>query len=122
MTTRLLPRDEWPRLAGTLLAETWPHLPPDARIVVVERDGEIVGCSALFQSWHQEGTWIDERHRGKVGAGRHLLEAMRDAIKDVGAKEVFMMATTPETSALCQKFGTAIHLSAEHFAVQVREG
>lgn len=121
MTARLLPREDWHRLEGTLLEAAWPHLPPDTRIVVVERDGAIVACSALFQAWHQEGTWKAEHCRGDVAVGRELLRAMRAELADVGAREVFMMATTPETSALCQKFGHATKLDADHFAVQVRD-
>lgn len=121
MTHRILPREEWPRLAGTLLGETWPLLPDETRIVVVERDGAIVGCSALFPRWHQEGTWIAESARGNPAVGRHLLDAMRGAIAAVGALEVVMMATTPETSVLCRRFGPSVELIADHFAVRVEE-
>lgn len=119
MTTRLLPPEEWPRLAGTLLEKTWPTLPADARVVVVERDGAIVACSALFAVLHQEGTWTAPEHRTNPAVGRHLIRAMREEIKATGATEVWMMATTPETSALCQRFGPCVRLDAEHFAVQV---
>lgn len=120
MQSRLLPREEWPRLVGTLLGETWPHLPPTARVVVVENaQGDIVGCSALFQEWHQEGTWVADAYRGSIAVGRHLLRGMREQMQDVGTGTVYMMATTPETSALCRKFGPSLRLDADHYVVRV---
>jgi len=120
MTTRVLPRDEWPRLDGTLLEATWPHLPDEARVVVVEdADGQIIGCSALFPVWHQEGTWVEPFHRGRVSVNRALLKAMREQLHAVQAREVWMMARTPATAALCQKFGPSVSLSCEHFAVTI---
>ncbi len=119
MTTRQLPREEWWKLVDTLLGASWDKLPDDAVVVVVEDCDEIVGCSALFQAWHQEGTWIAEGHRGRVSVGRHLLDVMKEAISLSGAEEVCMMATTPETEALCAKFGQSTKLQAAHYAVKV---
>ena len=119
MTSRLLPRDEWPKLAGTLLESVWPSLPANAIIMVVENDGHIVACSCLFLCWHQEGTWISPEMRGSVGVGRRLLTEMRSAIESVGAGEVWMMSTEPSNSALIQRFGSAVHMTADHFAVKV---
>lgn len=121
LSHRVLPREEWERLTGTLLEVAIHALPDDARVVVVERDGEIVACSALFSRWHQEGTWETEDVRGNAAVGRHLVKAIRDEIRAVGASEVLMMATTPETSRLIQGFGPHVRLDAEHFAVQVEE-
>jgi hypothetical protein len=122
-TRRLLPRSEWHRLAHTLLAQTWRHLPRMAQVTVVEKDGAIVACSALFPIFHQEGTWTAESERGNPAVGRLLMEGMREAIEDVGMSEVWMMATTPQTSALCARFGaslgTVTKLDAEHFAVSM---
>lgn len=58
MTTRVLPRDEWPRLAGTEAETVWPYLDPArTSIVVVERDGVIVGCHVLSFLLHAECLW-----------------------------------------------------------------
>ena len=119
MTSRLLPRDEWPKLAGTLLESVWPSLPANAIITVVERDGRIVGCSCLFLCWHQEAAWISPELRGNAGVVRSLVRGMKDAIDELGINEVWMMSTEPSNTALIKKFGSAVHMTADHFAVKV---
>lgn len=69
MTTRILPPDEWPKLAETELGPALQHIQPEsATIIVAERDGAIVGCWSLITVAHVEGLWIapDCRHRGRV--------------------------------------------------------
>ena len=119
ITTRALPPEEWSRLDGTLLGATYPHLSPDATVMVVERDGVIVGCTALFQQWHLEGTWIADAEHRNAAIGRALLRAMRAALEASNVREVCMMATTPETSALCAKMGPSLKLEADHFVMTV---
>lgn len=120
MTTRILPRDEWPRLAGTLLERAWPHFEGQATVVVVERDGAIVGCAAVFQAWHLEGAWIAPEHRGRVGVGRRLIAGMRAAIRATGARELLTMVCDPDTRRLHTPFGESVRLDGEHYAVQVK--
>lgn len=119
VTTRVLPREEWEWLDPTLIGSAWSLLPDDARVVVVERDGAIVACSALFTRWHQEGTWIAEADRGDAEIGRRLVEAIKREIRGVGATEVIVMTLTPSVARLCRRLGTVTELVADHFAVAV---
>src|SRR5712691_6478234 len=120
MTTRMLPPAEWPRLAGTLLAEVWPHLDPAATdVIVCEQDGRIVGCAALLTAWHLEGVWSDPASLVRIGINRRLVRALRAALAARGIREVLMMATSPASARLCRGFGQATHLACDHFAVQV---
>lgn len=118
MTSRLLPPDEWPRLTGTLLETVWPNLDrTSSAIAVIEDDGQIVGCVTLFHGWHLEGAWIAPQYRRKVSVGRRLLLAARAMCDYVGATEVFMMARSAQGRALCERLGTATHLTCDHYAV-----
>jgi ribosomal protein S18 acetylase RimI-like enzyme len=120
MTTRILSRDEWPRLAGTLLEDTWPSLPPNAAVMAVEEGGVILGCVALFPAWHLEGVWIAPEQRGRVGVARRLVNAIRTLAGSLGVREVLMMATTDAAARMCLRFGRAIPLTCDHFAVQLK--
>ena len=88
MTTRILPRAEWAKLAGTELAEVWPLLHADAQVYVVEEDGQTIGCWCLFPVWHAEGVWIAPAHRGRGAVARRLLRGLREMSQRVGARSV----------------------------------
>lgn len=101
MTTRLLPRDEYPRLMGTELETVWPHLPEGARVLVVEDPaGAIVGCWALFTSVHCEGVWVAPEHRGRGSVARRLLAGMRREARDMGASAVMTGAVSDDVRGL----------------------
>ena len=120
MTGRLLPPEEWPRLAGTLLEGVWPSLKPDRDVVrVVEQDGEIIGCAALLALWHLEGAWIAPAHRKRAAVGRRLWAEMREEVRRRSVPEVWMMATSPDTARICERLGRATRLDCAHFAVMV---
>ena len=121
MTTRLLPVDEWPRLAGTLLETVWPNLDPTAdAVLVVEDAGQIVACSALVRAWHLEGTWVAPQWRRRVTVGRRLLTAMRALLRGRGVRDVLMMALNDRNAKLCARFGPSLELTCRHFLVTVR--
>jgi len=123
LTERLLPPAEWYRLRGTLLDPAWKTFSPLTHRVIAVEDGEtIVACTALFQVFHLEGSWIHPAYRRRVSVGRRLLRAIRALFKALHVSEVYMMAYTPRTAALCQKMGQAMPLPGEHFAVVVAEG
>lgn len=108
-------------MKGTLLETVWPNLnPATARIVVVEADGEIVGCATLFEAWHLEGGWIAPMSRGSVAVGRQLARAMDQLLAALHVQEVFMSAHDVAGSKLCQGLGPATPLNCAHFAVDVR--
>lgn len=118
MTTRLLPRDEWSKLAGTELETAWPHLPETAQVVVVEDAGAIVGCWALFQQVHVEGVWIAPAHRGKASVARRLLAGMRRTAQAMGARTVATGALTDDVRQLLDRLH-AVPLPGDHYAVPI---
>ncbi len=125
MTTRLLPPAEWPpKLVGTHLDPAWQGLNQmgDRIIVTADATGHVIGCTALIQSWHLEGTWISPEYRLKASVGRSLFRAVRQLFSALHVREVYMMARTPETAAQCQRLGPALHLDCDHFLVNVQKG
>ena len=119
MTSRVLPVSEWGKLAGTLIDPA--TLPPDAVPVVVEdAEGRVVGCSVLLPMWHQEGTYIAPEYRGKIGANRQLLDAMRQQFDRLGITGVWMTAFDDDNARLIEKFGQAERVDAAHYLVDVR--
>jgi ribosomal protein S18 acetylase RimI-like enzyme len=116
MNTRILPREEWARLEGTELAAVYPVLPAGAQVVVVEDDGRIVGCWALFPVVHVEGVWIDPDYRGNPRVARRLVAGMKDTARAMGARAVATAALTPEVERLAEKIGGAA-LPGRHYTV-----
>lgn len=74
MNCRILPPDEWHKLAGTDLELVTEHANQDGLAVIVVEDGEkIVARWCVFQATHFEGIWIDPEYRGRLGVVRPLL-------------------------------------------------
>lgn len=118
MITRLLPRDEWPRLVGTELETVWPHFPDNANVVVVEDGDRIVGCWAVYTLVHVEGLWTATDYRKNPRVGRRLLMGMRNTALAMGAKAVQTAAVTPDVAAMLEKSG-AYELPGRHFSLSV---
>lgn len=116
--TRLLPRDEWHRLAGTELETVWPVLPFGSQIVVVEDDDLIVACWALFPMLHVEGAWVRPEYRGNPRVARRLLAGMENTAQAMGATVVATAALTPEIGEILDKLG-AIELPGRHFSLRL---
>lgn len=118
MTSRLLPRDEWARLAGTELETAWPVLPSDAQIVVVEDEGAIVGCWAVIRYVHVEGLWIADAHRKRAGVGRRLLAGMLHAVRALGADRVITGAMGEDVRRLIAHAGGSL-LPGEQYVMPI---
>ena len=118
MITRILPRVEWPRLAGTECEALWPVLPEDARIVVVEDDGAIVACWAVYPLVHVEGLWIAPTHRKRPGVGLRLLRAAVRVAHRMGAKAVQTAALDNQVVAFARRLG-AVELRGRHFSLRI---
>jgi ribosomal protein S18 acetylase RimI-like enzyme len=116
MRTRILPREEWARLAGTELETVYPVLPDGAVVVVVEDGDQIVACWALFPIVHVEGVWIDPDYRGNPRVARRLVAGMKDTARAMGARAVATAALTPEVERLAEKIGGAV-LPGRHYTV-----
>lgn len=69
MNTRVLPREEWHRLAETNNPQICGSVPPDdVRVVVVEDGGKIVGSMAVIRVTHLENIWLEKPRAGVASA------------------------------------------------------
>jgi hypothetical protein len=97
---RELPREDWPRLLalpffadrGLPSGEGW-------RMLVAERDGTIVGFSALFDAVHWEPWWIAPDERGNAAIVRGMLREGKHILQELGAGGVFAMIDYSATDA-----------------------
>lgn len=106
MTTRLLPIEEWARLAQTDLALVLQHVrPEDARVVVVEDGDRIVACWSALRMPHLEGLWIDPAYRGRVGVARRLWTATLGQLTDWAHGYALTGANSPEMAAMLERAG-----------------
>jgi hypothetical protein len=78
MTSRILPRSEWSKVADKFIdldkVSGHAHM-----TILVEEDGQdVVGCWAFAMVAHADGLWIREDHRKKGVVLRRLWRAMKD--------------------------------------------
>lgn len=120
MTSRILPPEEWPNLRGTEAETIWPALNPSrdrTQIVVVEQDGEIIGCHVLTLVLHAECLWIHPAHRGKAGVARRLwARVIRTAHCVFQARTIATAATSDDVRKLLTHVG-AIDLPGTHHVI-----
>lgn len=121
MTTRVLPKEEWPRLKGTEAERVWPLLDPGkTSIVVVERDGVIVGCHVLTWYLHAECLWIAPADRGLASVGRRLWSMVQQiAIQRCGVTSVITGAVDDRVRGLLAHVG-ATQLPGDQYVVPVK--
>ena len=103
LTRRVLPRDEYHRLAGTELASVAATLPEGCQVLVVEDAGAIVACWALLSVLHVEGAWVAPSHR--TTASRALLHGMADLVADAGGAAVLTGSMSPRVTRLLASLG-----------------
>jgi hypothetical protein len=118
---RILPPDDWPRLAGTELEQVWPLLDPTGAIVVVVEDaaGMIIGCWSLIPYLHAEGVWVHPAHRQRAAVAKRLIHATVNAARATGATSVMTTALTPAVAQLLTHHLGAIRLPGEMYAFGV---
>jgi hypothetical protein len=115
MTTRILPREEYGRLAGTEAESVWPHLDPkQARVIVVEDEGMIVGVWIAMRVLHAECLYIAPDYRKRSVVGRHLLKAMRHEADIAETGGVWTAANSAEIRLLLNRLG-AKPVPGEHY-------
>lgn len=120
MESRILPVAEWPRLVGTEAESIWPSLDPErTRIVVVEREGEIVGCHVLTWVLHAECLWTADAARGRGGVARRLWATVQRTIREMGASGVVTSALDERVKGLLAHVG-AIPLPGDHFVIALK--
>lgn len=120
MHTRVLPRAEWAKLAGTELEAVWPVLPDSAQVIAVEDGERIIACWALYALWHVEGVWIDPAYRKAGSAARRLLQGMWRLARGVGARTVLTGAISDDVRDLIGRLG-GFKLPGDHYVLTVKE-
>lgn len=107
--TRILPPDEWGRLASLESLGIPPDRlpPPDSLVIVVEREGDqaIVGRWMAYNIVVLEGLAIDPayQHFPRVAGG--LLNRMMDELRTREIPAVLTLIQTPEVERLAEHAG-----------------
>lgn len=121
LTERILPSEEWARLADTSLGPYWPALDPrQVTVIVIERDGEIQGCCALMRAVHAEFLWIAPSARGRVAVMRRLRRRVIAEAATFGLPTLLMSACSSLMVGIIRKLG-ASPLPGAHFVVSLKE-
>ena len=107
---RILPVAEYDRLVGTQLETVVPILPPEGRVLVVEEQGQILACCAVYPLWHIEG--LDVRPQTRR-SGLQLLAFIRRVTASLPG--VVAWAENPRVEPLLEKLG-AQWLVGKHYA------
>lgn len=109
MTTRILPPEEWSKLADTEMGPALAAVNPDAITVVVAEDeaGDPIGCWGLVSFMHLEGMWIREDHRMRGRVLHRLWNAVCGVASARGLGAVFTGAADPHVVKWILKQGGA---------------
>lgn len=117
MTTRILPPEEWSKVAHTDIAAFLAHAEPrDVQIVVVEDEGCIVACWSVLRVTHLEGVWIDPAFRRHFGVARRLLEATLRTAREWGGW-AFTGAQTDDVRRLITKHLHGVKVDMDTYIV-----
>jgi N-acetylglutamate synthase-like GNAT family acetyltransferase len=122
MTSRVLPREEWDRLAGTELAAVLAaaqHANAEMIVLIVEDGEQVVGCWALLQCWHAEGLWVAPAHRGKAAVARRLLRLAASVAEQIGFRSVCTAALTPDVTKMLDAVAT--RLEGQHYVLRLTD-
>lgn len=114
MTTRVLPPDEWHKLAGTEAEQAWPHLTASSQVLVVEHEDQIVGCWVLMPVLHVECFYIAPEHRKRASVGRRLLAGMARLVRLAGGSRVWTAAMSDDVRGLLDHIG-ATKVPGDHY-------
>ena len=103
MKTRILKREEWPRLEAAAQSPVFQHADQrDVAMVVVENAaGEIVGSMAVLSITHFENAWVSPAHRSKAGVLRALLR-QAFAIAEVRGERWVMAGALDDDDAMLE--------------------
>jgi ribosomal protein S18 acetylase RimI-like enzyme len=119
MTARILEPNEYHRLAGTEADGVWPHLTEEAKVVVIEDAGEIVGCQILQPVLHAECVWVRPDHRGRGVVQQLWAAVQRAAVVHFGVKAVVGSAVDDRMRAVLRHLG-AVRVAGDLFTVPVK--
>lgn len=109
LSSRVLPRDQYVRLVGTYVEDLAPLMrPDDGEVLVVERDGVIVGAWVLLRVWHAECLWVDPEERRHVSVLRRLWKALCQRARELNARTVCTSSDRDEIASMLQRFGATV--------------
>lgn len=103
---RLLPHDEWNRLAEIGPFKDAQVLPDPlfASVIVLENEaGEIIGCWMTTPIMLLEGLWLREDQRGNRRSGRELLQGMLQFLQEYQVKTAITVIQEPEIEVIAKK-------------------
>jgi hypothetical protein len=108
-TLRVLPGEEFPRLADLPFAQAYGVPDPRYAQILVAEDptGTIVGVWAALNTVHLDGLWIAEDYRKTSRVASQLLRGMKRLLTSLGIVHSFTMISyeTPEVLQLSLKAG-----------------
>jgi len=108
VTGRLLPPDEWDRIAHIEPYASGGLPDPDHwRIVVAEDDGRVVGYCALFDTVHWDCWSVDPAYRGNPVVFKDLIEGGVQVMQEHGIDLVHTTVPDgqPEVGGMLERFG-----------------
>lgn len=105
VNVRELPPDEWHKLANhpSITGQPVPNA-TDARAVVAERDGEIVGVWWIQLAIHMEPVWIAESERGSL-TGLRMFTAVSEILDTHQITGAYCLADRPEVADYLDRLG-----------------
>lgn len=104
MTTRILPHDEYDKLASHPFFATHPPSPAGDIVVAEDAHGTIIGFWCLTPVIHIEPVWIDPAHRGGT-VGSRLYSTVCQFLDSVGIPVAYCFAETPEVADYLSRLG-----------------
>lgn len=116
--TRILPPEEWYKLNDTEAGSVYSYFDKEhTNVMVVEKDGNIVGTWSLMPYYHAECVWIAETHRGNPAIVKRLVTGMKQMADSVGALSVITTALDDKTAKLLEHL-EAEKLPGEHYVIR----
>lgn len=106
LTTRVLPKAEWPRLEGQELGVVLEARDEDScQVVVVEEDGAIIGQWALLGAPWIDGWWIHPERRGETAIRTALKAGMQDLMRSQSMTAAVIAVSDPRVGRLLEQLG-----------------
>jgi len=105
---RLLPPDEWHRLADYEPFKSGGLPDPDLwRIVVAEDEGRIIGFCGLFETVHWDPWWVDPDYRGNPVVFKDLIAGGVEVMIDHHIQQVHVTIPhdRPDLERMLTRFG-----------------
>ena len=113
VTSRVLPAEEWGRLDGTELRDTWRALQPETTRVLVVEDGErIVGHWVLMHTINAHACRNEAGHEGAAA----LMALAARVGEEWGVSRMLTSSESAGLSRLLRRHG-AVPVPGDHFAL-----